>query len=142
MDADRITSGLYLGSAPQECGPFDVVVLAAKELQNIPLECPVIHAPLDDAKPTRDEVYTALQAAKKVRQLRRGGKKVLVTCAQGINRSALIVALVLMMNGLSARDAVKLIRAKRHTMFKPLSNREFLKLLKKYEEVRYATYPH
>ena len=136
MDADRIASGLYLGGAPRSCGPFDVVVLAAYELQDIPLRCVVVQAPLDDAVPTQDEVQTALSAARKVQQFRRQGAKVLVTCAQGINRSALIVAMVLMMEGLSARKAIALIRRNRKAHMKPLSNKAFVQLLKRYEEAR------
>ena len=137
MDADRIAHNLYLGGAPRTCGKFDAVVLAAYELQNIPLECLVLHAPLDDAVPTQKEVKTALQAAKAVRLLRRQGKKVLVTCAQGINRSALIVALSLMMDGASASEAIHKIRSRRRgTMMPPLSNRAFVKTLKRYEKMR------
>ena len=137
MDADRITHNLYLGSAPKSCGSFDTVVLAAEELQDIPLNCQVIHAPLDDAVPTPDEVKTAIYAARAVRLLRRRGQKVLVTCAQGINRSALIVALSLMMDGASASEAIRKIRSRRRgTMMPPLSNRAFVKTLKRYEKMR------
>jgi protein-tyrosine phosphatase len=120
------------------CGPFDAVVLAARELQARPRgRCLVIHAPLRDSTPSREEIYTALLTARKVKNLRKKGANVLVTCAQGINRSALIAALALMMDGASAGEAVKHIRKKRKgTHMKPLSNRAFVRVLKKYEEVR------
>lgn len=137
MDADRIAHNLYLGGAPRQCGTFDVVVLAAEELQNIPLKCKVIHAPLDDAVPTQNEVRTALQAARVIRRLRRQGAKVLVTCAQGINRSALIVALALMMEGESAKGAIHRIRTRRRrTHIPPLSNQAFVKVLRQYEKAK------
>lgn len=136
MDADRIAPKLYLGGAPRSCGPFDVVVLAAYELQNIPLRCVVIQAPLDDAVPSKEEIKTALSAARKVQQFRRQGARVLVTCAQGINRSALIAALALMMEGLSARKAIAQIRRNRKAHMKPLSNKAFVQVLRQYERAR------
>jgi protein-tyrosine phosphatase len=136
MDADRIASKLYLGGRPRSCGPFDVVVLAAYEHQNIPLDCIVVRAPLDDAVPTQDEVKTALSAARKVQTFRRQGARVLVTCAQGINRSALVAALALMMEGRSAHQAIKLIRQNRKTHTRPLSNEAFVQVLRRYERAR------
>ena len=97
----------------------------------------IIRAPLDDAIPSKHEIKTALQAARKIQALRKKGAKVLVTCAQGINRSAFIVALALMMDGASAKQAIKCIRQQRKgTIMKPLSNKAFVEVLKKYEEVR------
>jgi protein-tyrosine phosphatase len=138
MDYDRIAPGLYLGGHLNSCGPFDVVVLAAQEFQEKPRgRCRIIHAPFNDThRPSREEVLTALKAAKKVRSELRHGRQVLVTCAAGINRSALIVALVLMMEGASARQAIRRIRARRRgTIIQPLSNPAFIQVLKKYEEV-------
>ena len=40
-------------------------------------------------------------------------KKVLVRCRAGLNRSGLVVALVLVRQGMSTRDAIKLVREKR-----------------------------
>jgi len=145
MDADHIIPRLYLGSSPLvfSCDAFDVVVLAARELQKPPQgRCRVIQAPLDDTHhPTRGEVLTALQAARKVRLELRRGRRVLVSCAAGINRSALIVAMVLMMNGTSAQEAIQRIRQKRkppwpwNTM-KPLSNLAFVQILQTYEKAK------
>jgi protein-tyrosine phosphatase len=133
MDADRIAPKLYLGGAPRSCGPFDAVVLTAMELQNLPLKCQVIRAPLDDAVPSREEIKTAMRAAREVYALRRAGKRVLVTCAQGVNRSALVVALVLMMHGLPAERAIRRIRALRKAPIQPLSNQAFVRALKNIE---------
>lgn len=139
MDADRIAKGLYVGSVPQTCGAFDAVVLAAEEFQDLPLRCTVIRAPLDDAVPSREEVRIALWAARQVQKLRKKGARVLVTCAQGRNRSALIAALVLMMDGLSVDQAIQLIRERRtRTPYggKPLTNMAFIKVLKDYEKMK------
>jgi len=43
----------------------------------------------------------------------KAGKKCLSRCQAGLNRSGLIIALVLMLDGYSADDAISLIRAKR-----------------------------
>jgi len=112
-------------------------VLAAEELQDIPLKCEVIHAPLDDAVPTKKELETALDAAWKVYNARKAGKRVLVTCAQGINRSALIVALVLMIHGMPAERAITRIRALRKgVILQPLCNQAFVKVLHQIEKNR------
>lgn len=42
------------------------------------------------------------------------GRKVLVRCQAGMNRSGLIIALILIRNRISAAEALKLIRKKRH----------------------------
>jgi protein-tyrosine phosphatase len=139
VDADWIAKGLYIGSVPRSCGSFDAVVLAAKEYQKLGLLCPVILAPLDDSVPSREEIKIALAAAHKVNSLRRNGKRVLVTCAQGRNRSALVAALALMMEGATAKQAVQRILERRvHAPFgmKPLSNKAFIEVLKDYERVQ------
>lgn len=61
------------------------------------------------------------------------GKRVLIRCQAGLNRSSLVTALVLMQDGLSARDAIDLIRAKRsrHCLF----NKDFERWLLQHDEV-------
>jgi protein-tyrosine phosphatase len=136
VGADQIARGLYIGGVLQTCGPFDVVVLAAREFQDLSLPCKVIHAPLDDSVPTKSDIALALSAARQVQALRRRGAKVLVTCAQGRNRSALIVALVLMMEGMSADQAIQRVVERRKSApfgLKALTNRDFIKVLREYE---------
>jgi hypothetical protein len=43
----------------------------------------------------------------------RSGKRVLIRCQAGLNRSGLVMALVLMRDGLTAQDAIELIRKNR-----------------------------
>jgi hypothetical protein len=69
---------LWIGSQPRPraAGHFDVIVLCAEELQNIPLQgAHVVKAPLDDYKPTAREVQTALSAARTVHILRKRGNR-------------------------------------------------------------------
>jgi protein-tyrosine phosphatase len=109
---------------------IDVLVLCAEELQRHPHPI-VLRAPLDDARPSNDEKRIALRAAFRVNSLRRQGKRVLVTCAQGINRSGLVVALALVLDGVSAADAVRIVRRRRQhpAGAQALSNQHFLRVI-------------
>lgn len=78
-----------------------------------------------DDMPVPDILETALVAYKDWK----AGKKVLVRCQAGLNRSGLITALVLMMDGYSAEDAISLIRETRHPA--ALCNRDFAAWLRK-----------
>jgi hypothetical protein len=121
---------------------FHLVVFCAKELGPPPLvfhptkpllkrRTRVYHAPLDDAELTRDELFIALRAANLVAATFLARKRVLVTCMEGRNRSALVTALALDMlsseGGLAAREAVRQrrVRAKGPV----LSNPSFAKVL-------------
>jgi hypothetical protein len=55
------------------------------------------------------------------------GKRLLIRCQAGLNRSGLITALVLIREGYSAEDAISLIREKRHSQ--SLFNKQFVKFL-------------
>lgn len=100
LDVTRIAPKLWIGSAPpigkllREFG-FDVVVLCAREYQ--PSErsfsgVRVIRAPFEDGKVTPVIEATAREAARHVVSAINRGQRVLVTCAQGRNRSGLVVA--------------------------------------------------
>lgn len=115
----RIKGGLYqagypLGSPSRE--GFDVVVLCAKEFQPEPeryLGTRVIYAPMNDVALTPEIAGTAHAAASEALDLYRQGASVLVTCAWGKNRSGLVTGLMLVGEGYSGDEAVRLIRAKR-----------------------------
>lgn len=134
MDAHRIARNLWMGSRPSPlaCEFFDVIVLAAGEHQP-ELPCRVVRAPLDDGLPSQAEVAVALKAARAVNAARRQGENVLVSCYMGVNRSGLVTALALMLNGASARSAIARIRAARKAPITPLSNPHFVTLLKRLE---------
>ena len=57
----------------------------------------------------------------------KGGKRVLIRCQAGMNRSSLVTALVLMRDGVSTIDTVALIRKQRSPHV--FSNKEFLKYI-------------
>lgn len=125
-DYHWIIPGLAQGSYPDPpksaFQTFDVVVFCAEELQPRIQPPPGKHMfklPLDDDiyRPIPPEVSAILhQAAHSIATYLASGNKVLITCAQGVNRSGLMSALTLMYAlRMSPRDAIKLIRSKRKT---------------------------
>jgi predicted protein tyrosine phosphatase len=103
MSHDEVAPGLFVGSKPapgrHDC--VDAIVLAAIEYQPPADQFPgaeVLHAPLDDDSSRQmreDEIALAVKAAGRVARRLRAGRRVLVTCAMGLNRSALIAALAM-----------------------------------------------
>ena len=84
--------------------PFDVIVLAAMEFQDVDLPgYEVIRVPLDDSgpPPSLEEQAIIRQTASRIARRVRAGKRVLVTCHQGRNRSGVIAGLALVDLGLS-----------------------------------------
>ena len=80
--------------------------------------------------PTSDEIYAELEKIADYAYLDwKAGKKCLVRCQAGINRSGLVVALILMRDGMSAEDAITLIR-KRRSQY-ALENVHFVEYLKR-----------
>lgn len=100
LDANEVAPGLWQGGAPplHTRLPFDVVVLVSSGFQpprhavGAPL---VIRAPYDDGRLSTRESVLALRVAERVQKFIRRGKRVLVTCSAGWNRSGLINGLVL-----------------------------------------------
>jgi protein-tyrosine phosphatase len=134
LDADCVGSRLWVGSVPTElvCQHFEVVVLAAMEFQHLELACETVRVPLDDdGYPSGDDRRRALEAARVVHRHREEGRRVLVTCAQGKNRSALIAALALMLEGSDATTAIAKVRDGRKLPMglKALENDGFVQFL-------------
>ena len=139
LDITPLYSRILLGSAPKHGKALaragvDVLVLCAEELQPRSSEFPglhVLHAPMtDDAAPGNFD--TALAAAEIVKREWAKGRTVLITCAMGRNRSALVAALALVfITDMSARDVVDHIRSLRHDPWGgiALSNPMFLQFL-------------
>jgi len=101
---------------------YDVIVLCADELQADDASVKaygdrirIISAPNDDsANPfTKAQATIAVQASKQVADEYKAGKRILVSCRQGRNRSGLVMALTLhRLFGISGEEAIRLIRSK------------------------------
>lgn len=136
-EVSEVLPGLFIGARPLpgRHDGVDTIVLAAMEYQPPAHLFPgteVIHAPLDDA-PNRpmhaDEIVRATQAADRVARRLRAGRRVLSSCAMGLNRSSLVAAIAMhAVYGMSADEIVARIRRARGAW--ALSNPNFEKLLR------------
>lgn len=130
-DYDQIHTNLYQGSYPKlskELGDhFDVVVFTAIEkqpkpaaLKAVPKTVMVKKFPLDDDpyQPITIQQAAALtELAKELAAYVRSGKRVLITCAMGMNRSGLLTALTLMAaTGCTGRNAFTTVQSRRRAM--------------------------
>jgi protein-tyrosine phosphatase len=135
LDATAVFGNLWIGAEPppdlKMLCPWQVVVFAAKEIQPRYLgrtDKLLIYAPLRDAVISSQEKQIAAEAGAEIAHLLTLEAKVLVTCAAGLNRSALIAALAMVTLGVSPEDAMAEIRAARGAG--ALSNPSFVKFLR------------
>lgn len=137
LDATKICSGLYQGSAPGSASlvlghGFSTVVFAAYEVQppdHVLMGLEAFRCPLTDdyERPVTEVEWTAVSGcAGAVARRLRAGRRVLVTCAQGRNRSGLISARSMTLLGWSAKDAVRHIQSVRRFA---LTNPRFVEAL-------------
>lgn len=136
LDATRLLPHLYIGGAPASAravtgNGFGTLVLCAREVQPPALgDLQVLRCPLDD-DPTRalssDDWRMAVQTAERVCWRLRGGSRVLVTCAQGRNRSGLVCAIV--MHLATQRRGSDCIRAIQRRRENALTNPRFVDVL-------------
>jgi protein-tyrosine phosphatase len=135
MDASNVATRLWVGARPPfDCDlpRFDVLVLCAEELQpeRLAFHGLVIRCPIPDATLSNAELTRALLASSAVADALSRGQRVLVTCAAGINRSALVAALALArITRMGAVELMLLMRQRRHPM--ALSNPYFQQVLHK-----------
>jgi hypothetical protein len=124
---------------------FDVVVLTAYEYQPKAGEygrAHVVHVPLDDMPgkspstgkpPSQYEKALASEAGRAVAGWVRRGKRVLVTCWQGRNRSGWVTGLALIELGVPVQKAIDTIREARGE--DALENPHFVDALREYRPV-------
>ena len=133
MSYSYLMSGPWLaqGSVPPHGVygiPFDVIVLAAIEHQDIDLPgYHVIRVPLDDSAlaqrvgPSKVDRMRIRHTAREIADRIRHRERVLVTCAQGRNRSGVLAGLALRDLGLPGAEAARRIRLARNG----LTNKHF-----------------
>jgi len=127
MDCSNVATRLWVGAAPpmdRDLPTFDTLVLCAQEIQpeRLAFHGLVIRAPLPDDALSNAELARALLASKAVADALVRRERVLVTCAQGLNRSAFVAALALgRLTRMSAREIIVHIRLRRHpnALFNP-----------------------
>ena len=135
LDASNIAKRLWIGGKPpvDRDLPFDVLALCAAEVQPDEIVFPrtVVRVPLPDAELASYQRRRALQGAQFVARHLAGGKRVLVTCYAGLNRSALVAGLALgMITRMKPDEIVDLIRARRSS--EALNNSHFVEYLRRF----------
>lgn len=136
LDANRIAPKLYQGSFPDP-NLYDLrregiyaVVLCADELQPPKEMYPgvvIVRAPMHDIEGPQGarSCVVANMASAYVARLLRAGKRVLVTCAAGRNRSGLVTALTMARLGWDPHAAVYQIQRCRANALTNRTFREF-----------------
>ena len=92
---------------------FDVVVTLYADAQPAPWGVEELRFGFPDADLTPEFASRAIALARHAHRRWRDGERVLVRCQAGVNRSGLVMALVLMLEGMDAHDAIALIRERR-----------------------------
>lgn len=118
---------------------IDVLILCAEELQPPDASYPyvmVLRARLDDTMklPVKSLLEANDVALAAAHLIRRQGSRVLVTCAQGRNRSGLVAGLILCKTtGCSGAEAAKIIQTRRRAPHGPaLTNTHFVDILSRH----------
>jgi protein-tyrosine phosphatase len=135
---NRVVGGLFVGSALaplHHWRKFDILVSTAEEV--VPRSLPgrtVMHMPMADDfhwnyRQDDEQVQQLLDMASRLADAVRSGKKVLVYCNYGLDRSALLTALVLLYLGYPADQTIEALRGRHEAV---LMNPAFEKF------VRYA----
>jgi hypothetical protein len=116
-DYAEVVERLYLGSDPSPEDVFErgatmvVSLIPDVSSRSVPRSGILIHWPIKDGPVPPPEILDGV--ASLIEICRRSGSVVYVHCAAGMNRSALVVARVLMKQGMSAQDAIDLVRQRR-----------------------------
>ncbi len=124
LDMNKISENLFQGAFPPKGDllakkGFEILVLCAEENQDTESYpgLQIICSPGDDTNDedrfARDLVHWKISAARVANAVRKG-KKVLVTCMAGLNRSGMVTALALHeLTGWSGEQIVKHIKSRR-----------------------------
>lgn len=117
-DFAEVAPGLYLGSHPEPEDPFElganvVVCLASgTSVKSVPRGAVLVHWPIKDGPVPQTAVLRSL--ARFVDTCLHDGAVVYIHCQAGMNRSVLVAARVLMERGMTAEEAIALVRDRRN----------------------------
>lgn len=103
--------------------PFDLVVTLYADAQPAPWGVREYRFGFPDGPITYDDAQEAIELAQLAHRAWSRGQTVLIRCQAGVNRSGLVSALVLMLDGYRAEEAIALLRQRRSPVV--LSNRDF-----------------
>jgi len=135
LDASNVATRLWVGGRPpfdRDLPEFDVLVLCAQELQprELAFHGRVLRCPIPDGTLDHQELTRAVLTAKDVGDELLAGRRVFVTCAMGLNRSALVAALALARaTKMTAPEIIGRIRQRRHAT--ALYNAHFQEIIKR-----------
>lgn len=108
----EIVEGVWQSGHPQPGEKWDAVVDLDGDQPPLEDVAMYVQWPIPDGPAPEHDVLVAL--ADLISDLRRTGKRVLIHCAGGMNRSGLVVAAVLVRDdGMPIDEAIELIRARR-----------------------------
>ena len=93
--------------------PYDVIITLYASAQPAPWGVEEFRYGFGDAELRGDDLVRVLRASRLAYHRWVDGDRVLVRCQAGMNRSGLVTAMVLIQAGLSASQAIGLIRARR-----------------------------
>jgi protein-tyrosine phosphatase len=116
-DFAEVVPGLYIGSHPEPEDPFElgatvvVCLTSGSSAHLVPRNGMLIHWSIKDG-PIPD-VETLKGVTSLVLTRLDAGDAVYIHCQAGMNRSALVTAYVLMERGMSAAEAIDLVRKRR-----------------------------
>lgn len=133
LDASNIVRRLWVGGQPpldRDLPEFDVLVLCAEEIQpeRLGFARKIVRVPLPDATLSTDELRRALAGGRAIAQALTSGQRVLVTCHDGWNRSALVAGLGLgLVTRFPSSQIITMMRVRRSP--NALSNKHFCEVL-------------
>ena len=107
--------------------PFDLVVTLYADAQPVPWHVEELRFGFYDAGLAPESAQRAIALARYAHSRWQEGARVLIRCQAGVNRSGLVTALTLMLAGLTAADAIELMRQRRSPAV--LSNTHFVEWL-------------
>lgn len=135
LDASNVATRLWVGGRPpfdHDLPDFDVLVLCAQELQpaTVAFHGRVLRCPIPDSSLDRQELAMAVLTAKDVGDALLTGQRALVTCAMGLNRSALVASLALARaTRMTANEIISRIRQRRNAS--ALHNPHFQEIIRR-----------